>query len=151
MALDPSLSEAVIRRSIRKYFVDTFYTGLSIEIFFDKIGRVPEVLDVEIDRWISVQFDTLNPETMASGFIQLWLFTRRDTDFTELALLRDIVFEHLIDLTQTDGTKRIALYDASWNIVGWVLLQPQTEWGPEEVEDGTNAKVLPITIRWGCK
>lgn len=151
MALDPSLSEAVIRRSIRKFFVDTFYTGLSIDIFFDKIGRVPKVTDVEISRWLSVHFDTLDLETMASGFLQLWAFTRRDTDFTQLAILRDIVFEQLIDLDKTDGTKRIALYDESWNIVGWALLQPQPEWGPEEVEDGTNAKIIPILLRWGSK
>jgi hypothetical protein len=151
MALDPSLSEAVIRRSVRKYFVDTYFTGLSIDIFFDKIGRVPKITDVEINRWMSVHLDSFDNQTMSSGFLQVWLYTRRDTDFTDLAVLRDMVYEHLIDLTQTDGIKRIALYDASWAIVGWALLMPQTDWGPEEIEDGTNAKILPVTLRWGAK
>lgn len=151
MALEPTLSEAVIKRSIRKYFVDTFYTDMSIDTFFDKIGRVPKIADVEIDRWISIHFDTIDLETMASCFIQVWCFTRRDVDFTGLIALRDVVYEQLIDLGASDGMKRIPLHDSLWGIVGHALFVVQNEHGPEEVEDGTNAKIIPVTLRWGAK
>lgn len=150
--LDPTLSESALRASVRKFFVDTVYTGLGIQTFFDMIGRVPKVAGVSITKWINVQLvDSLDLETMASGNIQVWLFTREDIDYTELAILRDLVYEHLIDLTQTDGIKRIPLYDSSWVIAGHILLIVGNEFGPTEVEDGTNAKIIPITLRWGAK
>ncbi len=150
--LDPTLSESSIRASVRKFFVDTFYTGLGIETFFDVIGRVPKSAGVSITRWINVQLvDSLDLETMASGQIQVWLFTRQDIDYTELAILRDLIYEQLIDLTQTDGLKRISLYDSSWVVAGHILLVVRNEFGPTEVEDGTNAKIIPITLRWGAK
>ena len=152
MALDFTLSESTLRYSVRKFFVDTFYTGLSIETFFDKIGRVPKIAGVEIDRWISIHMDTLDLETMASGFFQVWCFTRRDVDFTELAILRDLVYEQLIDLDKTDGIKRIPFYDSSRADTGHgILVMPGNEFGPEEIEDGTNAQIIPVTLRWGAK
>lgn len=151
MALENTLSENVLRASLRRFFVDVFYTGQSIEVFFDKIGRIPKVAEIEIDRWMSIHFDQLDLATMASTFLQIWCFTRRDVDFVELAILRDIVYSELIDLGQTDGMKRIPLYDSSWTIIGHGLFIPQSEYGPEEIEDGTNAKIVPVTFRWGAK
>lgn len=146
MALDFSLSESCIRRSIRKFFVDTFQTGLSTSVFFDKIERVPN-----IDKWISVKIDSIDLDTMATAYVQAFCFIRKDLDYTELSVLRDQLYENVIDLNQTDGTKRIPLYDASWTIVGYALLQPQNDIGPEELDDGTTVKVLPMLMRWGAK
>ena len=152
MALDFTLSETTLRHSVRRFFVDTFYTGLSIETFFDKISRVPKIAGIEISRWISIHMESLNLETMASGFFQVWCFTRRDIDFTELAILRDLVYEQLIDLSKTDGIKRIIFYDSSWVDTNHKLLViPGNEFGPEEIEDGTNAQIIPVTLRWGAK
>lgn len=146
MALHYTLSEMTLRRSIRKYFVDTFQTGLSIPVYFDKIERLPD-----IDKWLSVIIDTIDLTNMATVYLQVYVCTRKDVDYTELAGLRDLVFEELIDLDKTDGTKRIPFYDDSWTIVGWFLAVPQSELGTVELDDGTVLKVIPVDLRYGCK
>lgn len=148
MALEKTLSESVIRRSIRKYFVDTYYTTLGIEVFFDIIERVPD-----ITRWISVQVDSIDFDTMTTVYLQVFCFTRKDIDYVQLATLRDVVYEHLIDLTQTDGTKRIPLYDAAWTVdpMEWALLIPGNEFEAIELDDGTTVKIIPVSMRFGSK
>ena len=148
MALDPTLSETVVRKSIRKFFVDTLQTGLSTPVYFDKIERMPD----GVDKWVSVQVDTMDFSTMATIYLQIYCFTRKDLDFTELALLRDQVYENLIDLTQTDGTKRIPFYDTDWiTPVAHALLMPQNELSTIQLTDDTNVKVIPVLCRFGSK
>ena len=148
MALDPTLSETVVRKSIRKFFVDALQATLSIPVYFDKIERLPD----GVNKWVSVQVDTIDFSTMATVYLQIYLFTRKDLDYTESALLRDQVYENLIDLDQTDGTMRIDLYDTDWiTPVAHALLIPQNELPPIELEDGTITKCMPVLMRFGSK
>ena len=146
MALDFSLSESCIGRSIRRFFVETFQTGKSISVFFDMIERVPN-----IDRWLSVKIESIDLDTMATAYIQVFCFVRKDLDYVELSTLRDLVYEELIDLDQTTGMARIPLYDAAWAIVGYAVFQPQNDIGATELDDGTLVKILPVNLRWGAK
>lgn len=146
--MEPTLSEVVVRKSIRKYFVDALQTGLSIPVYFDKIEKMPDT----IDSWVSVQVDTMDFSTMATIYLQIYCFTRKDSDFTKLALLRDKVFDKLIDLTQTNGIQKMDMYDTDWvTPVAHALLIPQDELANVYLDDDTNCKVMPVLMRFGAK
>ena len=63
MSLDPTHSEALYRRSVKKFLVDNLYTVDNIYIDFSKMYMKPtDGVGADIDKWIRFHFQwTLDP------------------------------------------------------------------------------------------
>lgn len=144
-----------ITNSLKKYFVDSLYTGESIHLDFDKSYQdVYANLPDRVDQWIIIAFDRADMDTLASLGFTLYLYSRRDPEAVNLFLLRDKVMAYLIDITQTDGMARINLFNAAWGIVGAavvVLPAGRQESDNYVAEDGTKFRYISAALRWGAK
>lgn len=150
--LDPTLSEACLKNSIKKFFVDNIFTAEGIDIDFDVQYVMPEDVSGEVNKWISIKFGAIEGGTLSRSHIIVNLFTREDTEGVDLAILRDIVLEKITDLNTTDGRVRITLYDLNWNIIGGIipsLILESDEAGV--LKDGTKWKWLRIDLAWGSR
>lgn len=149
--MEQTLSEATVLRSVKKFFVDTFKYYEDIPVFFDYVNRQPTVNKEKVNRWMCVVSRSNNFDTLASGFFQIHLFVSKDTDGMQIAEFRDLVFDKLIDLDQTDGRVRIPFYSNTWEIQFYGVLQPQDELTTITFEDGIKTKIMPIVFYWGAK
>ena len=150
--LDPTLSDAVILRSVRKYFVDEFKSADDIPVFFEFIDKQPtDGSGNKLDKWLcvvpgGVQYDTLSSRTM-----QVALFTSTDVDGLDSADFRDLVFEKLVDHSQTDCRKRLPCYNASWELEFTAVITVLDDIVFDPYTDGINLKILPFRLNWGAK
>ena len=146
MALDPTLQEANFRRSVKKYFVDTLYTTKGIYISFGATYKEPDESDgTAIDKWINFHFDGVPIKgTLSRGRVAAFMFSRRDTDGTELAALKDELMDQLIDLTMPDGIRRVPLYDADWNVIGGMMVSTGADSKEERGGDDTLYRFINI-------
>lgn len=152
MTLDPTLSEACLKNSIKKFFVDNIFTAEGIDIDFDVQYVMPEDVGGEVDKWISIKFGAIEGGTLSRSHIIVNLFTREDTEGTDLAILRDTVLEKITDLNATDGRVRITLYDLTWNPIGGIIPSLTLESDEAGVlKDGTKWKWLRIDLKWGAR
>lgn len=155
--LDPTLSDVVFLRSIKKFFLD-FLTPAGIPTFFDFIETPPKVPAnlpatgmVPADKWISIIPRATDMGVLSDHLFYIHFFVRNDVDQEKLAEFRDFLIENLVDLTQTDGRRRINFYDSTWNVLFTGVLQPRSETAFERFDDGIRMKTLPVTAYWGGK
>jgi len=154
MALDPTLSEQCFRNSFKKYFIDTLYTIDGVYIGFETEYKIPkDATGNEVNSWINFHFDGLTPGNAVSvSRVAAYIFSRRDTDGDSLAAPRDKLMNRIIDLDETDGVKRIPLYDSSWAETGTgILLYTGNESRSERGKDGTLYKFVNIYGRFANK
>ena len=155
MPLDETAKLSNITSSLKKYFVDSLYTGESIQLDFNKSYHdVYAALPNRVDQWIIVAFELSALDTLAELAFTIYMYSRKDPEAVNLFLLRDTVMSYLIDTDQTDGLARINLYDAVWGIVGAaviVLPAGRQESSNFVAEDGTKFRYIQASLRWGAK
>jgi len=156
MALDPTAREANVRDSLKKYFVDTFHP--TYQLTFDRGMATPRIqgnLELDIDKWIAVNFGPLDRGDMGEHWLRIYCCTRRDNEGFKLAQLGDAVMGALSDTSQTDGMRRIDLYRSyqsqAWELIGALLVQEILESEQYEAEDETKYKILNVRLRWSAK
>jgi hypothetical protein len=155
MSLDETAKLSNITGSLKKYFVDSLYTGESIQLDFDKSYQdVYAALPDRVDQWLIIAFDPSNMDALAELAFTIYLYSRRDPEAVNLFILRDKVMGYLVDIVQTDGLARINLYDAAWATIGAaviVLPAGRQESGNFVAKDGTKFRYISASLRWGAK
>ena len=155
MSLDPTARLANVKDSLKKYFVDSIYTAESIQLTFDKGLSTPNIQGTAVNRWVSINFGTVDMDHMGTLILNIYCCTRQDSEGFKLAQLRDTVMNYLSDTTQTDGMKRITLYrsraSGSWTELGGLVVQDVIESGQLEAPDETKYRILTATLRWSAK
>ncbi len=147
--LDPTLSEAVILRSVRKFFLDAFP---SEAVYFEFVDRQPkDVSGNKIPRWMTILPFGRDQSTLASVDMQIHLFVEGTANGEASATFRDEVIEELIDLTQTDGCKRLDCYDSSWNLLYTTRLTVLQDSDYSPYSDGLCLRIIPFRLHWGAK
>jgi len=155
MTLDSTAKEAYVKDSLKKFFVDSFFTTEGIKLTFDKGLAVPKVQGIEIDRWISITFGSVAMSFMSSFDLDIYICTKRDDEGKRLSILRDIVVGYLTDTAQTDGMKRITLYSShpssAWTDIGSFLVTDIIESSYFTTEDETKYKIVTARLKWATK
>ncbi len=153
MALDPTLQEVLFRRSVKKFLVDELYTEEGIYIGFESAFK--ELKDSggnQLTSWINFHFDGLSFRgNSAKGRVSAYLFSRQDSDGTILATVRDALVDKLIDLSMSDGLKRVPLYDSEWVVVGGMIVTTGMESKEEVGVDDTLYKFVNIYFQYTTK
>lgn len=152
MALDPTLSETLYRRSVRKFFRNEVNTVRNKDIFFDRKYSIPkDDQGDELNSWIVVHIVSPVIDTLSVGMLQVYCFSRQDPGLEMLSDLRDTILDILVDETQTDGLARVPLldYDGSdyAGMVAFVDDGSEIQYGA----DGTNFKIVSVELKWGAK
>lgn len=148
--LDPTMSDTVFLRSIKKFFLD-ITTPENIPTFFDFVDKPPRVGTSLANKWISVIPRSTTLGNLADHLFYVHLFSAQDNDQMKLAELRDFLIGNLLDLSQTDGRKRIPFYDADWNVLYTGVIDPKKEVDFHRFDEGINMKTLPIMTYWGSR
>jgi len=154
MALDATAREANLKDSLKKYFVDSISTAEGLDLSFDKSMSRPKIQGqpVEVEKWVVVNFGAMEMGTLSSHQIQVICCSRKDNEGFKLAQLRDRVMGYLTDSTQTDGLRRIDLYQSqTWTKIGGILVTDIIESQQFESEDETKYKLLSCSLRWAAK
>ncbi len=156
MALDDTAKESNIRDSVKKFWVDSLYTALGVQITFDKYLSTPNVQGHAVDKWVSINFGDLSLSEMSIHDLQIICCTRSDGEGFKLAQLRDKVYSLLTDNTQTDGMARFPFYRSratgAWTqLAGGFIVQEVMESRQFEADDGTKYKVLTVRLRFSSK
>lgn len=154
MSLDATARESNLRDSVKKYFIDTFFTAGGYKLTFDKGLAIPKIQGNEVDRWIAVQFGPIDMDTVSEFSVEIYCCTRQDPEGYRLAHLRDAIVDGLIDSDQTDGRKRIVFYQSNtnpWTAIGALIPILRPESGQMTASDGTKFKVIPVDFKWGAK
>ena len=158
MTLDATARQANILDSIKRYFVDTFETGASIPVTFDKGLSEPDLQGVTVHKWISVNMGDMSIGLLSDILLMVYCCTRQDNEGFKLAQLRDTVFEGLSVDTATadDNYKRIPFYKsapniANWTLLGSLLVQDIIESKNLEAPDETKYKILTVRLRTPSK
>ena len=156
MSLEPSARQSNIMDSIKRYLIDNLYTIEGINLSFDKVLSTPDVQGIAVDKWIGTRFGAMSMDALSTLNLDLFLCTRKDSEYFRLAQLRDTVLGYFTDNTKTDGMARIPLY-RSYASQAWVLLdggivvQKIVEGAQYELVDLTKVKQLTCILRWGAK
>jgi hypothetical protein len=155
MALDQTSKEGNILASIKKFLIDNLHSVAGYHMTFDKGLAVPKVQGHEVDRWISVQFGSMEmSDTIATKHMEIIPCSRKDKEFYELSNMRDDIVGYLTDIGQPDGVRRIGLYNSTaqpWAQVGSMVVHLDTESEMMTANDGTKFKIIPFRLRWGAK
>lgn len=146
--IDPTHSESVILRSVKKFFVDL---NLGYPLFFEPVDRQPKVNDIPAPVWICVLPSGRIQNTLAYADLHIHIFVESSTDGIASAAIRDEVIAELMDLTQTDGCKRLVCYDESWSPVftSRISILGDTDYSP--YMDGLGLRIIPFRLHWGAK
>ena len=157
MALDPTARLANVKDSLKKYFVDSLYTGEEIPLTFDKgLATPPTLQGTAVDRWVSINFGLLDMEALSTLLLNIFCCTRGDAEGFRLAQLRDTVMGYLTDTDQSDSMKRIPFYrsraSGAWTLLaGGFMVQDVTESGELEAPDETKYRILTAKFRFASK
>jgi hypothetical protein len=155
MALNATAREANLRDSIKKFFLDSIETGENVPITFDKGLVSPDLSDRNVKKWVSINFGSMQFETLSTAMLMVHCCTRQDNEGFALAQLKDKVLGYLSDEASTDGFKRITFYQShhsvAWVEIGKLLVVEVTE-GPQlDADDETKYKTLDVLIRFPSK
>lgn len=149
--LDPTLQETLLKRSVRKYFVDNIATAKGKLVFFDRTYFIPKVGTADATDWFMFHFGKIDIDILSRCVLQIYCFSRKDADGELLSELVDIVKDVLFDHDATDGLKKIPYYDGAGNIVTGIVPMVQTIFEEEVGADGTKFKVISVRLNWGTK
>jgi hypothetical protein len=147
--IDPTLSEAVILRSVRKFFLDAFP---GYPVFFEFIERQPRDSNGDpIQKWMCILPSNRLQNTLARADMQIHLFVEGDSMGELSAQFRDEVIGALTDFTQTDCCKRMNCYNSSWELefIARITVLGDSDYSP--YSDGLSLKIIPFHLHWGAK
>jgi hypothetical protein len=152
MTLDATATRDNLRKSVKKYLIDTLATGPDAKtIYFDRGFLPPEK---NLPQWLSVRFGSMNRSGMALWIVDVICATRGDMDGDVLGQLSDVVFDAMTDLNQQDGKRRIPLYNVSvtpWVEIGAVVVVKVLDGEEAESSDKTKFQTLSCHLRWAVK
>jgi hypothetical protein len=155
MSLDPTVREANLRDSVKKYFVDNLLTTENVQVMFDRGLSTPKVQGTDVDRWVAITFGTIEIGTLSSAILTIFCCSKMDSEGFKLAQLRDKVMGYLVDGTKSDGLARITLYRShptdAWVNIGGIIIIVESESPNMEADDGSKIKAITVTLRWGSK
>jgi len=150
--LDQTAKIYNVQKSFKRYIIDNVNRIENIRVSFDKDLSPPQKQGVAYDSWLSVNFGSSLPDTVAIQMVRLVCCARKDTEADDLSQMVDVVMGYLTDITQTNKERRIPLYNIStWAIVGSMLVFIDSESGIQESTDGTKFKIINLTLKWGAK
>lgn len=144
MSLDPTVSEAAISGSIRKFFWDGLYTANGTYVSFDATTSPPE--DTSIKEWVNVDIGNIRPDQVSESSLHIYLLTTEDLEGVKLDTLADQVLELLYE-------GFISLYDTSFNETntGIQVKIENSAREPFAKDNKTKLRYILATIRWGAK
>ncbi len=154
MVLDPSAKDLNVKRSFKKHFVDGIETGYGITVSFDKSLSAPSLQGIEVNRWVSIRIGAMEKGSPGYANVDLDCCTRGDAGGVVLSAVVDAAMDTLSDTSQTDGLKRIVLYDTSaipWTNIGGMVVSDVVESEEMDGPDETKYKVISCLIQWGAK
>ena len=150
--IDKTLSEATIRRSIRKFFVDNLHNDdhpVSFEVDFKE--PVTSTGD-QANRWINIHFGSPRYTGNSARYrFDIYLLIRGDNDGQGMAELRDEVVELLVDYDKSDGDRRLPLYDANFTQVSSAIMRLELESDDLVAEDFTIYRFLSVELHYAIK
>jgi len=151
--VDPTLQESLYKMSVRKFFTNQIQDIRGKHVFFDRQYSIPKnTAGVDLKSWIVVGFNGIDIDTISTGMLEVICFSRNDEGGIELSALRDILMDMMVDESMPDGCRRIPYYNYDWTEVGGMLGYMDTkESGVQYGADGTNFKIIAITLKWGTK
>ena len=139
MALHPTLSEANLRRSVKKFFLD----GLpGKHVIFDRSFSPPE--DQNILEWVHIRTGNMLPRIVSEAVVTIYMFTRQDLEGDRLAELRDEVMELIYPC-------HLTLYDESWNNVGGIIFEVDNASDHKYTENSEKVEFITLILQWGGK
>lgn len=139
MAVHGTISEANLRRSIKKHFIDYLYDTDSIDVYFDRIFQSPTN---NVTQWVCVRSKFSGLASVCEADLTPYLFTKQDKEGDLLAELRDKVLNYL------QGS--IDLYDSNWNVVGYMKVLYKDESEVSYLPDNGKMKFMVFTLKWGA-
>jgi len=151
MALDTTLQETLLKKSVRKYFTDSLEIVSGVSIFFDTLYAVPKVNGVELDSWIIFQFGRMEIGTLSNMYLHANCFSRKDPSGNALCVLRDTLLNELLDENATDGKKKIPYLDSVGSMVTGIVPIVVSEFDNDSYTDGTKHKIVTVKLHWGTK
>lgn len=158
MSLDPSLREANVRDSVKKFFVDNLYRTKRVSgLTFDRGLATPKIQGVNsVDKWVAIQFGDFELRgSTARIALDVYCCTRSDAEGFKLAQVRDTVVEYLVDEDQPDKIRRITLYRShpteAWTNIGAMVVSIEPESKQLDGPDDTKFKIIPVVLTWGVK
>jgi len=147
MALDGTLKEVNLRRSVRKFWIDglTEEEGMEFPVYFGSITVEPEFPDEE--KWIAIQLEDIDPRQVSTAFMTVFMFTRKDEYGDKLAEVRDRVIEVLypgyIDLYETESDP--------WQKIGGIKTFVVSQSSPMPVgASETRIVYIEVILKWGA-
>ena len=147
--IDATLSEAVILRSVRKFFIDLFPEET---VYFEFVDREPkDSSGVVIPRWLCIVPFGRVQSTLAYADMQIQMFVKGAAMGEVSATFRDEIIDALIDLTQTDGCKRVNCYDSDWAFQFTARLSVLDDLDFTPFSDGLSLRIIPFRLHWGAK
>lgn len=150
MTLDATARESNARDSFKKHMIDSIKTAEGIEITFDKGLNVPNIQGTAVNRWVAVQFGSMQAWKISTYTVNIFCCTRQDPEGYRLVQLRDKVVGYLTDSSL--GYKRIILYksnESPWLAMGAMGVYLDSESGQMEAQDETKFKIIPVRLKWG--
>lgn len=154
MVIDPTASEFFFRSSIKKYMMDSFFTGEGVLVIFDKTILYEEVMSYGVSKWIVVNFGSFKRGLFSKNILDISCCTRKDEEGVVLSKLTDIVISYLTDITKTDTMKRITLFNTTdtdplnWTEVGKMLVLDNFEGAQSLTADRTKVKTITTLLSW---
>lgn len=144
MSLDPTVSEAALSGSVKKFFWDGLYTANGTYVSFDATTSPPE--DASITEWVNVDIGTKNPKQVSTAILSIFLLSTQDLEGDKLDILADQVWELLYE-------GFIPMYDSSFvkTNTGMQIVVESSTREPFAKDDKTKLRYILATLRWGAK
>jgi len=146
--IDPTHSEVVILRSVKKFFVDNFP---SYPLFFEPVTRQPATGATPEPFWLCILPSGRVNDALSSADIQINIFVESAADGIASAEIRDNVLSKLMDLTQTDGCQRMVCYDAAWSPLYTARISILGDADYTAYMDGLGLRIISFRLHWGAK
>lgn len=150
--LHPTLSNACLKYSIKKYFLDHVQTALSTVVHFDGNIVEPYLNDKTIKKWATVLVGNgdKNLFTLSESIVQIYLCTREDNEGYELSKFDDVITSLFMGKHDTVVTPFMAipLYDSAHAKAGCLSIKNISDGIEGMTSDGTYYKIMTITLRY---
>ncbi|MFW6364428.1 MAG: hypothetical protein ACOCZ4_00335 [Bacteroidota bacterium] len=149
--LNPTISEANLKTSLRMFFYEEFEQKRDTPVTFDRGLSLPytsgQVGEDSLDGWIAVFFNVRNFGILSEQIIDFYCCSRKDVDQVILDDIMDIIMETLYP---EDHNVTIPFYDVETEeIIGHIFpLRIYQQQGNQTALDGTNFKVVSVGFKW---
>lgn len=144
----PNCKESNYQDSMKKYLLSAF-AERGTAITFDRTLRNPDILNEEINDWVSVIHGSMIYGSATLPVLYIYCCTRGDAEQYRLVRLVDYVRSLFIDRSMPDGVKRIPIYDFDDDEqpqVGFALPRDIASGDTFDLNDQTKVRQLTIQL-----